>query len=207
MPGVVEFLERLLFHGEAVMHGPPIFTPELKPRIEQALESAYSDYRRTVAGPPLSFDGETAYAAAQFLSLACWLLVCDEADAKDAIPLLQAPRAAERAETHLSADLTLRLLDSVYRRARMRAAGDPLVVAVVDVLRHWPLSGALAPIEDPPLGEPHFQNHYGLQLLYAERLSDNLRSSWVPAEGRTRELVELVLQQQGKSLPKPEVPE
>jgi hypothetical protein len=202
MSDVVEFLERLLYDGEAVMHAPPVFSPELKPRIERALESAYSDYRRTVAGPPLSFDRETAYAVAQFLSLACWLLVCDEADAKDAIPLLQAPRVSERAEAQLSADLTLRFLDSVYRRARMRAVGDPLVVAVVEVLRRWPLSGALAPIEEPPLGDLRFQDHHGLQLLYAERLSENLRSSWVPAEGRTRELVELVLQQRGKSLPK-----
>lgn len=209
MSDVVEFLKRLLYDGEAVMRGPPIFSPELKPQIEQVLEPAYTDYRRSVAGPPLSFDRETAYAAAQFLSLACWLLVCDEADAKDAIPILHAPRLSNRAEAHLSADLTLRFLESVYRRARMRAVGDPLVVAVVEVLRRWPLSGALAPIEEPPMGDLQFQDHHGLQLLYAERLSENLRSSWVPSEGRTRELVELVLQQRGKSLPKPpdEVPE
>ena len=54
---------------------------------------------------------------------------------------------------------------------------------------------------EPPIGATHFFNHRGLQLLYAERLAANLRPDWVPETGRTREVLELVLQQQGKALP------
>jgi hypothetical protein len=175
----VAFLERVLHQGEAVMHDRPAFTREERPAILQLLEAAYAEAVLETAGPPLAFDADAALAAAQFLSQACWFLV--KGDEKET-------------------DLCLRFLATVYRRARIRPREDVLHKSVVDVLRRWPLSGSASDVADKPIGDLSFFGHHGLQLLYAERLAGNWRASWIPREGRTREVVELVLQQLGKEL-------
>ena len=200
MSATLAFVEHLIRHGEAVFHQKPEFAREDRAGLLNLLEGAYAQYGLDIAGPLLPFDGESAIAAVRFVALACWALVSD--DAPDAIKkTLRFTPEPTTPEAHLSADLTLRYLPTVHRRVRTRTPDDPLHRAVVDVLRRWPLSGALAEIDDPPLSELHFHNHFGLQLLYAERLAAHWRPSWVPPEGRGREVVELVLQQQGKTLP------
>ena len=51
---------------------------------------------------------------------------------------------------HLSADLLLRFLAQVHRRARGLAADDLLTGRLEGVLRQWPLSGVLSEVVEGP---------------------------------------------------------
>jgi hypothetical protein len=195
MAPTLEFLERLLRHGEAVMRERPTFAADERPGVLRLLEAGHAEARLDVAGPPLAFDPDAALAGASFLAGACWALVSGDATAPEPPPDPAGPAA------HFSGDLCLRYLPTVYRRARTRATDDPLHRVVADALRRWPLSGAGSDVPEPPLGPTDFGGQHGLQLLYAERLAANPRPAWVPREGRTREAVELVLQQLGRALP------
>lgn len=189
----------MLRSGEAVMDERPVFVRDERAAVVHLLESAHAEHRLDVAGPLLDFEPESALGAAEFVSNACWFLVANAAP--DVVEKgLVWPRNPGSAEEHLSADICLRFLATVYRRARIRPPEDALHRAVVDVLCRWPLSGAATEVAAPPLGDLEFHHHFGLQLLYAERLAANRRPAWVPAAGRTREAVELVLHQQGKRL-------
>ena len=72
---------------------------------------------------------------------------------------------------HFSADLLLRYLPQVLKRARGLDASDPLVGLLAEVLRRWPLSGILSDVEEGPTVPLDFAGHRGLQLLYAERVA------------------------------------
>jgi MoxR-vWA-beta-propeller ternary system domain bpX4 len=98
---------------------------------------------------------------------------------------------------HLSADLLLRFLPPVYRRARALDPGDPLGGILEKVLRQWPLSGVLADIEAEPLTPTDFGGHPGLLFLYAERLARHERTAWFPT-GPGREYVALAWAELGK---------
>jgi hypothetical protein len=195
MSPTLEFLERLLRHGEAVMRERPAFAADERPGVMRLLEAIHAEARLEVAGPPPAFDPDVALAGASFLAGVCWALVSGDASAPEMPPDPTSPVA------HFSGDLCLRYLPTVYRRVRTRATDDPLHRAVADALRRWPLAGAGSDVPDPPLGPTDFGGHHGLQLLYAERLAANPRPGWVPREGRTREAVELVLHQLGRALP------
>ncbi len=180
------------------MYERPCFSPEERPDCLRLLQAAHSEFRLDIAGPLLPFDAEAGLAGAIFLSHACWLLVSGDEKPEFVEKALKFPLNPASPEAHLSGDLCLRFLATVYRRVRIQSPDDPLPKAIVDVLRRWPLSGAGSDVMEPPIGETHFCKHHGLQLLYAERLAANLRPAWIPATGRTREVVELVFQQQGK---------
>jgi hypothetical protein len=190
-----DWLDRVLTHGESVLSGPPGRATDEAAR--SVLARAYADHALDVAGPPISFDPPTAVAAAQVLAAACWHLVGPTAGDVDLPPLGQ-PRSPA---AHLSADLTLRFLPTVYRRAAMRSADDRLAASVGDLLRRWPLSGVLADLPGPPAGDLDFGGHPGLQLLYGERLAAHERPAWVPPGGPARERVELVYRGRGRPLP------
>ena len=66
------------------------------------------------------------------------------------------------------------------KRARGLDPTDPLAEILGDLLRRWPLSGALSDIEDGPLVPPAFGGHPGLLLLYAERVNAHDRPAWRP---------------------------
>ncbi len=196
-------LERLLQYGEAVMHERPVISPGDRPAVLRLLETAYAELVLETAGPPLAFDPDIGQAAAEYLLQSCWFLVTGNETASDIEKSLQFPPAPASAQAHLSADLCLRFLATVYRRVRIRPRDDVLHKSIVNVLRRWPLSGSAAEVAETPIGDLSFFDQHGLQLLYAERLAHTWRSSWVPTTGRTREAVELVLQQMGKGLPAP----
>ncbi len=75
------------------------------------------------------------------------------------------------ASAHLSADVVLRFLAAVHRRARALAPDDVLTGALAKVWSEWPLTGALADATDGPLTPPTFGVHPGLSLRYAEWLA------------------------------------
>jgi hypothetical protein len=129
---------------------------------------------------------------------ACWfLLEHDEPPATLERLLVLSPRNA--AAAHLSADLTLRYLPQIHRRARSLAVDDVLPRLLAKILREWPLSGALSDVAEEPLSPLDFTAHPGLMLLYAERVADQPRPAWVTT-GRTWEYLELVYQGRGLEL-------
>ena len=201
MAAAVVFFDHLFQSGEAVLYERAAVSREERAGVVRLLEAAYSEYRLDVAGPLLPFDAEAAFGAAMFLAYACWFLVSGDGSPDELQKTLHFPLNPATPEPHLSADLSLRYLATVHRRLRTRRPDDPLLAAVTDALRRWPLSGALEDVADGPAGDLKFHDHYGLQLLYAERLAASLRPAWIPTVGRTREALELVLQEQGKSLP------
>jgi hypothetical protein len=196
MSALDEFLQGLLWEGKAYLKNPP----EPAPRIDKAvkiLERGYVAYALDVAGPPVPFHPPTAMAAATLVQRACWYLVHREEAAAAITKHLAMPIEPIEPAQHLSADLVLRYLPLVRRRARAIAHDDVLTERLADVLRRWPLSGVLSDIREPPLTPLEFGGHPGLQLLYAERLAAHERPDWVPT-GRTQEFVELVFSKKGK---------
>src|SRR5688572_9689266 len=114
MPPFPEWLSRVLAGGASVQEDSPALRPEERPAAVELLRAAFEDHALDVAGAPLPFDPDAALAAALLLARACWHLVGDE-DTKPALRLDVAPSPA----AHLSADVTLRFLPAVHRRARL----------------------------------------------------------------------------------------
>src|SRR5262245_59331591 len=137
MLAFAECLDHLLSEGEAVMDGPPVVPSAERAAALDVLERYHRLHALDVAGPPLPMQPAVALAAAEQVALACWRLLTPE----DVTPLKLPAREPVPPAAHLSADLTLRFLPAVHRRAKMRAAGDPLVADIAELLRHWPLSG------------------------------------------------------------------
>ena len=181
-----------------MQEAPPTLAPEERAGVLAALRTAFDEHALDVAGPPVAFDPETAITAATVLARACWLLVGAAAKEPAALKCRAEPKSPS---AHLSADLTLRFLPAVYRRAKLRGA-EPLAAEVETILRAWPLSGVLADLDgEPTAADLEFGGHPGLQLLYAERLVATGRPGWVPKAGPARERVERVYQERGKPLP------
>src|SRR5262245_45759137 len=114
MPAFHDWLDRVLAAGESVQDAPPHLAPVERPAVAERLRAAFELHALDVAGPPVMFAPDLAVPAAEALARACWLLA--SGDQSDAVPKL-APVATPAA--HLSADVTLRLLPGVYRRARL----------------------------------------------------------------------------------------
>jgi hypothetical protein len=210
MSAFVAFLQNLLTEGAVTFTERPRPAAADRTAARPFLGSAYEDYRLEVAGPPLPFDADAAVWAGEFLWRACWFLVNhDEPEdvlEKELAPhplTLPSPPGGEgrvrgaSAAAHLSADLVLRFLPQVHRRARALAAADRLPALLATVLRQWPLTGVLADVAEGPLTPPEFDGHPGLLLLYAERLAHNEKPAWVP-RGKAFEYVELVFRELGK---------
>jgi hypothetical protein len=183
-----------------VLSGPPALTDVDRPAATARLAAAFADHALDVAGPPVEFDAPTALAAADLTGKACWFLVTRR-ESPDAVGRsLSLPAGGDTPARHLSADVVLRFLPAVHRRAKAVAPDDVLTKSLEDVLRRWPLSGALASIDGAPLTAPTFGGHPGLLLLYAERLASNARTNWV-ADGSVRPYIELVFAERGLRVP------
>jgi hypothetical protein len=199
MNDFAEFLSRLFQEGEIVFPGrpqplaAPSSTAPVPPEALQVLERAFTAYRLDVAGQRVEFDAGLAAAAAEVLRQASWALVCRQDRVEDLQRLLKMPHPPATAAHHLSADLLLRYLPQVHRRARAIAPSDPLVGLLERVLRQWPLSGVLAGLSEGPESPPDLAGHEGLMLLYAERLAQTRGATraWWPT-GRALEYVDLV---------------
>jgi len=171
------------------------------PEVLGLLEGAYAAYRLDIAGDPIAFDAGLACAAAEVVRQAGWALICHQDRLEDlqwrlTLPPSQASESAS-ASQHLSADLVLRYLPQMHRRAQARDLSDPLVGLLERLLRQWPLSGVLAGLDEGPTASLDFGGHDGLLLLYAERLELATARcemlAWRPPTGRLLEYVELVM--------------
>ncbi|CAN5197733.1 hypothetical protein BH11PLA2_BH11PLA2_37490 [soil metagenome] len=190
------WLERLLEKGESVQTEAP---PQALPAgTREILQRYYELQALDVAGTPLHFHAETAMRAIHSLAYHCWAVASGIDDSTGFVWHSEPVLAAD----HLCADLALKYMPVVYRRAQARAAASELVREQQSLLRAWPLSGVLADIDEEPTTALDFDNHPGLMLLYAERLVQKPRAGWVPTGGLAREWVERVFQERGKPLPK-----
>lgn len=196
MPGLVAFLEPLLYAGRVVFSDRPTLAPDEHPHARRVLEKAYRTYQLDIAGPSLDFRAEVAIAAAELIRAACWYQVQHDEPAEAVQRRLTLPVPRSPAD-HLTGDLLLRYLPQVHRRARAISPTDPLVEIVTKVLREWPLSGVLADVADAPLTPLDFGGHPGLMMLYAERLFRHPKNEWLPT-GPAREYVELVFRDHGQ---------
>lgn len=200
MATLAEFLDRLLGEGRVSFAGPPPPSPAEADREEALglLRRAFAEDLMELAGPPMPIDAPTALAAAEWTRRACWFLVSRGEPPEVVDRALAAPPRPRSPGAHLSADLTFRYLPGVHRRARAIDPGDVLATRLAEVLRRWPLSGALSDVQEPPTSPVDFLGHDGLMLRYAERLALREAPDWVPAEGRGREIWGLVLDAMGR---------
>jgi hypothetical protein len=197
MSALSEFFEHLFATGEARLTG----RPDLGDRreLEEVLRSAFNEYRLDVAGPLIELDADAAVGAAYYTSLACWFAASHDETPEQVKGLLKMPDVRATSQAALSVDLTLRYVVTVHRRAQAQNREDVLAKLLSDTLRRWPLTGVSSDVAEPPTGDLTFAGHRGLELLYAERLAGNYRESWLPAEGRLREMVEMIQQGSARS--------
>ena len=173
MSAFAVFLDTLLHEGKAILRDRPEPLESPDAGANALLCRAFAEYRLSVAGPLIPFDPDTALAAAVVVQHACWFLVNRaEPDAvlEKCLVLPGPPRSPAQ---HLSADLTLRYLPQVHRRARAHNPADRLTILLADLLRRWPLSGVSSDADEGPLTPILFEAHSGLLLLYAERLAEH----------------------------------
>jgi hypothetical protein len=197
MSALAEFLRILLEEGRVVLRDPTAPGKARDAAAAELLRRAYATHRLAVAGPPLDFAEATALAAGELVRQACWFLVSHDQPPAVLEKRLVMPAAPRSPADHLSADLVLRYLAQVHRRARALDPADRLTTLLEAVLRRWPLSGVLSAVDEGPEAPLDFGGHPGLQMLYAERLAWNEKPAWVP-EGPGFEYVELVWAELGK---------
>src|SRR5262245_37774594 len=149
MPPFPDWLSQVLASGASVQEDPPELSPAARRAVIEQLRTAFEAHALDVAGAPIPFEPDAAVAAAVLLARACGCLLGDD-DTRPNLRLDAKPSPA----AHLSADVTLRCLPAVYRRARLRDPEGELTREVAGVLRAWPLSGVLADLADPPTTPP-----------------------------------------------------
>jgi hypothetical protein len=197
MSALAEFLRLFLHEGRAVLRGAPAPAADSDRDAAAVLRQAYESHRLQVAGPPIDFDPKTALAAGRLVQQACWLLVSHAEPPAELERVLVLPGPPCSPSQHLSADLVLRSLPAVHRRARALDPADRLPALLADLFRRWPLSGVLSDVEEGPITSLDFAGHPGLLLLYAERLAGHEKPAWVP-QGPAAEYVALVWAEHGK---------
>jgi hypothetical protein len=199
MPALVNFLERVFRDGQAILRARPLRAPEDVAASRRLLEDSYQTYALSVAGPELSFDADTALAAAECLRQACWsMLVRDEPD-ENLEQCVVLPGRPQTPANHLSADLVLRYMPALYHRAKALAPEDRLPARLAEILCRWPLSGVLADLPEGPSEPIDLGGHRGLMLLYAERLAQHEKPTWLPTR-ETLAHVELVYHHLGRDM-------
>jgi hypothetical protein len=192
MSGFDEFLEMLFRQGKVVFRRPPEPVRTMSAKAIELTTRAHEAYRLDVPGPAIPLDVAIACEAGEIVRQACWALVNFDDRAEDLAGRLRMSRPPAGPSDHLSADLLLRYLPRIYRRARATNPSDPIVGLLAAVFRQWPLSGVLAGLDEGPLAPPDLGGHPGLMLFYAERYAEHGRPSWRP-EGQAGEYLEVVL--------------
>lgn len=198
MSSFQQWLARVLLHGESVQERPPALEAQERGAVLEELRTAFGRHALEVAGPAVAFHPEASLGSAVVLARACWSLASGEGEERLRLKVGCEPASAS---AHLSADVVLRFLPTVYRRARARDAAGRLTAELERLLRAWPLSGVLADLDGGPTTPLDFQGHPGLQLLYAERLATVGRAGWVPNAGAARDWAERVYHERKAPVP------
>ncbi|MFL5338954.1 MAG: hypothetical protein ACJ8F7_02205 [Gemmataceae bacterium] len=193
---MTEFLELLFDEGRVTFTQRPASSPDKREAAVAVLRRTHEVACLDVAGSPLPFDADAAFAAAAFVRFACWFLVNREEPADALERLLVTAPVPETAAHHWAADLTFRFLPQLHRRARALSPDDPLTRRIEEALRRFPLSGVLSDVVAGPTTPTEFAGHPGLQLLYAERFGRNGRPEWKPT-GRPAECFEWMQAERG----------
>jgi hypothetical protein len=202
MTALDEFLTQLFDHGNVVFRSRAVPRDRPSERAVAILASAFKTHSLTVAGPRIAFDPDVACAAAELLQQSCWALVNRDERTRDLKKRLKMPSSALTPSHHLSADLVLRYVPQVLRRARGLGASDPLIDLLAHTLWRWPLTGVLSDLDEGPHVPLDFGGHSGLLLLYAERLIANDRPAWRPSPPSPAwDYYELVLEEHGRPSP------
>jgi hypothetical protein len=112
------FLRQLLYEGKVLLKNQPVrLTGPPPTEAVELLETAFGDYRLNVAGPLIEFHPAAALAAAEVVRQACWYLL-NRAEQESALAKsLTFPGPPAMPAEHLSADLVLRFLPQIHRRA------------------------------------------------------------------------------------------
>lgn len=180
MAAFSRFLAGLLDEGKVIFRAGEIPRDRPADRDIPVLAEAFSTFALGVGGPPIALDARCACEAAEVVRQACWALVDRGERPEDLGRRLRMTTGPSAPAQHLSADLLLRYLPQILKRARGLDPTDPLVGILGEILRRWPLSGALSDIEEGPLTPIDFGGHPGLLLLYAERVAAHDRPAWRP---------------------------
>src|SRR5438105_15884697 len=114
MCALTGFLQGVVYAGRLLLREPLPAAPDVG--ATRLLEEAYCIHAMSVAGPPIPFDVATATAAGRVLYRTTWYLLNPNAVVEaDGLAMPSDPRTAAQ---HLSADVVLRYLPAVHRRAR-----------------------------------------------------------------------------------------
>jgi hypothetical protein len=187
------FLRQLDARGRVVFGSPPPAPEGGRGWAEAApiLARRFEDDALDLAGGAPPFVPRVACWGAEIVRQACWLVACrDEPPESVARRLPDGPRP-QGPGCHASADLMLRHLPTILRRAERIDGEDPLARRLAAILAEWPLSGILAGLDEPPARPCDF-GHEGLAQRYAERWSRAPKAAWLPPEGAARAWIDLI---------------
>jgi hypothetical protein len=183
MASLQEFLAQLLNEGKIAFGSAKVLHERPTEAALAVLAAAFETTLLSVAGPRIAWDGKVAWDAVELVRQSSWALVNRAERAGDLKKRVLMPGSPVTPSHHLSADLMLRYVPQILKRARGLDASDPLLDLLAQVMRRWPLSGVLSDVQEKPLAPLDFGGHAGLLLLYAERLARNDRASWRPEQG------------------------
>lgn len=176
---LARFLEILFLRGEVVFRGPPVAPSPADASALNVLTFEYRRYLLDLPGDAPAFSPDVALRAAEVVRHACWFLLSRDEEPAEVHRALSQLGLPASATDHASADLTLRFLPRVHRRAKAADPADALVSSLETLLRRWPFSGVLCDIADPPYALD-LHSHPGLHLEYAQRFVAHPRAGWEP---------------------------
>ena len=109
--------------------------------VADLLREEYAKEAMNFPGIAPSFEREAAVWAARIVFNASQLLLSREQDTQDIVKLLPPYSGAMTPAAILSADLCLRCLPDIIKKAREINPDDPLIRLLEDLLRDWHYSG------------------------------------------------------------------
>jgi MoxR-vWA-beta-propeller ternary system domain bpX4 len=191
-----DFVRSMLFEGRLHIGAVPRLV--LSEADLGILQKALSTQSLHLPGPRLEGSLPTLILAVGVVYRMAWRFINAEPILPGEDPSLRMPEKPCSAAEHMAADVAFHFLPGLYHRAVKRDPEDPLIGALKTLLRHWPLSGVLADITEPPETPLNFEGHVGLGFLYAQRLAARERTGWFP-NGQAGQCLEVVYNFLGKN--------
>jgi hypothetical protein len=169
--GLAQFVRMLAAEGRAVVSAQMQLPPGEDPEALAVLTEMELRAQEELSGEPPAFSGPAALWATRIFYEACRCAVCRDLSAEHVKSVLGTRCPVERGPScDWSVDLVFRHFPRFFRFASQLSNGDPLVDALRDLARDWPLSAAGLPgLEKARLDT--FIAHPVLCRLYADRLA------------------------------------